>query len=138
MITVLIKFGISPLEPLGSGAICVISDACGCAGFALDVTQGHPTDNVIVADYTDLNVTPTIDQLQNQGAELRDPIEHRVAEQIADQLMQTLPADDAAREKLIESGQTMVAKMGWDQVVENRLLPMLERVMHAQDTNEKE
>jgi len=130
-------FGISPLEPLGSGAICVISDACGCAGFALDVTQGHPTDNVIVADYTELDITPTIDQLQNQGAELRDPIEHRVAEQIADQLMQTLPADDAAREKLIESGQTMVAKMGWDQVVENRLLPMLERVMHAQDTNER-
>ena len=26
-------FGISQLEPLGSGAVCVISNVCGCAGF---------------------------------------------------------------------------------------------------------
>ncbi|MBL4699632.1 MAG: hypothetical protein JKX85_00095 [Phycisphaeraceae bacterium] len=36
-------FGISPLEPLACGAICVISDACGCAGFVQHTQAVRPS-----------------------------------------------------------------------------------------------
>jgi hypothetical protein len=62
-------FGISQLEPLSFGGICVISSVCGCAGFVRDVTGQLIDDlqltiddckskickNVIIADYTDLD-----------------------------------------------------------------------------------
>ncbi|MCI0366278.1 MAG: glycosyltransferase, partial [Phycisphaerales bacterium] len=48
-------FGISPLEPLGSGAVCVISNVCGCRGFVDEVTGGVEIDNVIVGDFTRLD-----------------------------------------------------------------------------------
>ena len=48
-------FGISPLEPLGCGAICVVSNVCGCDGFVRHVTNGHKTPNVICGNFTTLS-----------------------------------------------------------------------------------
>ncbi len=62
-------FGIAQLEPLSFGALCVITNVCGCAGFVNAVTQGRGTPNVIVTDYTDLGgATPDIDELLRDGA----------------------------------------------------------------------
>jgi hypothetical protein len=121
-------FGISPLEPLNAGAICVISSVCGCAGFVKHVTNGDGTPNVIIADYTRLDHDSSIDELKAMDQQRRDAIETRVSAEIADALMQRLPTTDKQREKLIVSGQKLVARMGWDQVVEESLAPMLERV----------
>jgi hypothetical protein len=125
-------FGISPLEPLGSGGLCVISNVCGCHGFVQHVTGGRGTPNVIVADFTKLASPQSIDQLKAMGQAERDGIECRAAATIAREIMARLPWSDAARQALVESGQALVAQMGWDQVIQDGLLPMLERIREMQ------
>lgn len=124
-------FGISPLEPLASGAICVISSVCGCKGFVDEVTGGAPIDNVIVADFTKLDREWSIDELLKMTQAQRDQVERRVAAEVADQLLERLPRDDRSRRALLETGQKLVKRLGWDQVLESRLIPMLRRVMVA-------
>jgi len=121
-------FGISPLEPLGSGAVCVISNVCGCEGFVEYVTDGQPTDNVLVADYTQLERSWSIDELKAMTREDRNRIESVESARIAAELMQRIPLDNEGRKSLIDSGQKLVKKMGWDQVVEHKLLSVLERI----------
>ena len=121
-------FGISPLEPLGSGAICVISNICGCEGFVNHVTGGKGEPNVIQADFTQLDHPQPIDQLLAMTQAERDRCEQPVAAEVARLLMKYLPQTDKQREKLIQSGQALVARMGWDQVIQDGLLPMLDRI----------
>jgi hypothetical protein len=121
-------FGISPLEPLGAGALCVISTACGCEGFVEHVTGGEPTANVIAADFTELDGPQSIEQLKAMTAGPRSAIEKKVCAVVADRLMASLAFDDAAREALIERGQKLVKAMGWDQVLGEHLLPLLEQI----------
>jgi hypothetical protein len=121
-------FGISPLEPLGSGALCVITNVCGCEGFVKHVTGPNGTKNVITADFTQLDHARSIDELKRMTREERDALEERIAPQIADEIAARLPQNDKQREALVKSGQQLVAKMGWDQVIEEGLLPMLERI----------
>ena len=126
-------FGISPLEPLGAGAVCVISTACGCEGFVRHVTAGGGTPNVISADYTQVPDAPSLslDQLRAIGQPQRDAVEQRVAADIARELVARLPATDADRKALIDRGQKLVGEMGWDQVIEEALLPMLHRIVKS-------
>ncbi len=126
-------FGISPLEPLGSGAVCVISNVCGCEGFVEYVTKGKPIDNVLVADYTNLDKKRSIDSLLGMTRDERDAIEQVESARIADELMQRIPLTDDARKALLKSGQELVTKMGWDQVVENKLLHVLDRIVNNND-----
>ena len=125
-------FGISPLEPLGAGAVCVISSICGCEGFVRHATNGRGTPNVIEADFTRLGgdqTNSTIDQLKAMTSQQRDQIEEAEAQRIADELMRRLPWSAPQRKSLIESGQALVADMGWDQVIEEGLIPMLQRIV---------
>ncbi|MAE62397.1 MAG: hypothetical protein CMJ49_13705 [Planctomycetaceae bacterium] len=122
-------FGISPLEPLGAGAVCVISAVCGCAGFVDHVTNGQPVDNVVVADYTALDHHLGEQEILDLSQSHRDDVESRVAAEIAHTLMSRIPRTDDARRKLITSGQQLVGRMGWDQVIDQELIPMLHRVI---------
>ncbi|MCP3904550.1 MAG: glycosyltransferase family 4 protein [Planctomycetes bacterium] len=126
-------FGISPLEPLGSGALCVISNVCGCKGFVEYVTDGRGSPNVIVADFTRLDRPRDLDGLLELGWAERDEIERRVCAEVADELVHRLPRDDAGREALLASGQEIVPKLGWDQVLEHRLIGMLQRVVESDE-----
>ena len=128
-------FGISPLEPLACGAICVISNVCGCEGFVRHATGGKGTEVVISADYTKLDHPQSIDELKNMGRGQRDAIEARVAGEVASELMKRLAWTDDGREKLLAIGQELIKKMGWDQVIEDGLLPMLDRIRST--VNEK-
>jgi hypothetical protein len=121
-------FGISPLEPLGAGAICVISNVCGCRGFVRHATQSQDTQNVLCADFTSLERPRSIEELKSLSRHDRDRIEQSVAERIAAELVRRLPTSDQQRQALITSGQQLVARMGWDQVIESGLMPMLERI----------
>lgn len=121
-------FGISPLEPLGAGTICVISSVCGCKGFVDEVTAGKPLNNVLVADYTWLDQDRSIDELLSMTHMERDVIERRVARSVADELMRRLPRNDDQRRELLDAGQKLVGLMGWDQVLAAKPLPMLRRV----------
>ena len=124
-------FGISPLEPLASGAICMISTVCGCEGFVEYVTDGRGVDNVLVADYTRLERQHTLEQLLEMSAEQRNIIERAEAARLADALIERVPRDNDGRKALIEAGQRLVARMGWDQVVEQKLVPVLERITNG-------
>ena len=124
-------FGISPLEPLCAGALCLISNICGCAGFVEEVTGAKPTPNVLVADFTDLGEWDRpIDSLQAMSREERDAIERRVASRIADELLRRLPTTPKARAALLKSGQKLAHQMGWDRVMERKILPMLRRIVN--------
>jgi hypothetical protein len=124
-------FGISPLEPLGSGAICVISSVCGCKGFVDEATDGRGADNVIVADYIALDHPRSIPELLGMWQFEREQIEKRVAADVAEQLMRRLPRSGAQRAALVARGQELVQHMGWDAVLEKRLIPMLNRIVDA-------
>ncbi len=128
-------FGISPLEPLGCGAICVVSSVCGCERFVGRISNGSA--NVICADFTCLSDPHSINDLLAITAKLRYDIVHSQAAQTADRLMDLLPLDDQGRLHLLRSGQRLVAQMGWDQVIEDGILPLLERVCnhHGQSSD---
>jgi hypothetical protein len=129
-------FGISPLEPLGSGAICVISNVCGCCGFVNHATGGRGTPNVVVADFTQLDREHSIDELKDMTREERDGLEESVAQQVAGTINDRLPRTDAQREALLASGQALIRRMGWDQVIQDGLLPLLDRLRHVPATND--
>lgn len=131
-------FGISPLEPLHAGAICVISNVCGCAGFVNHVTDGNPPSNVLIADYIELKADWHLGDLTAMTTLERDEIEDRVAGELARELYDRLPKNDAARKALLTVGQKLAKKMGWDTVVEAGMLPMLERIMHRKLAGKRE
>ncbi|MBI1335987.1 MAG: hypothetical protein GC164_03390 [Phycisphaera sp.] len=121
-------FGISPLEPLGSGALCVISSVCGCMGFVQHVTGNRGAKNVIVADYIRGQDHHAVDTLKQIGRSQRDAVEKEVSRELAREIVKRLPRNDAQLKALIASGQKLVKKMGWDQVCQQELLPMLARI----------
>lgn len=124
-------FGISPLEPLGSGAVCVISNVCGCRGFVEKVVDGQPCNNVLTADYTQLDQPMDLPEIVNMTDDVRDRIERKESARVADQLLSRIPKNDKARRQLLVDGQRLVQQMGWDQVVENGLVPVLERITNG-------
>jgi len=122
-------FGISPLEPLGAGALCLISTVCGCWNFVKHATAGKGTENVIAADYVTLERERSIPDLLGMTQHEREQVELRVAADVAMQIVQRLPWTDAARKAMLERGQSLVKRLGWDTVLEQTMLPMLRRVV---------
>lgn len=125
-------FGISPLEPLASGAVCVISRVCGCERFVESITGSQGSPNVLVADFVHLSKPRTIEQLLAMDQIQRDRIETAEAACVADKLFERIPRNDDQRQALLESGQQLVAQMGWDQVIAQRLLPLFGRIIAEQ------
>ncbi len=127
-------FGIAQLEPLTFGGICVFSSVCGCAGFARDITSGEDVENIIVADYTDLNNLGYVgldDMLQIEKS-VRDHIEEYVSDKVAMQICSRLAKTDSETDKLIQTGYELARHMSWDVVVKDYLLNHLEKVNHKQ------
>ncbi|MCC6241005.1 MAG: hypothetical protein IT448_11975 [Phycisphaerales bacterium] len=125
-------FGIAQVEPISFGGICVFSNVCGCAGFVDKITNGQPTPNVIVADYTDLpdkSIRP--EQLMNIGQIQRVQIEETVAGKIAQEIDQRLARTPAEFDAFIHRGYELAKHMSWDAVAENYLLPGFSRAVKA-------
>jgi hypothetical protein len=150
-------FGIAQLEPLPSGALCVISNVCGCLGFvrrklselprlALTDEDGplpedledskRPFLNVVVADYTSLTV-PTLPLAMRNGPDLRtslsigqverDLVERQAARDVADAVAQRLPRTNAQKTALIDAGYMLAQQISWDVVAREMLLPAITR-----------
>ena len=131
-------FGVAHVEPLPFGALCVIGSACGCNDFIRTRTGAALPPNIIIADYGDLDKHPhTNDRDAQQSRTLRnilaidqaqrDIVEHRVARQIADILIERLPRDDRQSQKLLASGHALAEQMNWDNACRDYLLPALDR-----------
>ena len=126
-------FGIAQVEPISFGGICILSNVCGCAGFVDKVTGGQPTPNVIVADYTALHehdLRP--EHLMSVGQSQRNRIEHEVAEQVAQQLIERLPRNPEEFEQFINRGYDLAKHMSWDAVARDYILPGINRAAKAQ------
>jgi hypothetical protein len=119
-------FGIAQLEPLSFGALCVITNICGCAGFVEKVTGGKPVPNVLVADYTHRPVgNDTLDNVLSIGSRERDHLEEEVADKVADEIIKRLPMDRKSHEKLISNGFELAKQMSWEVVSRDYLMPAL-------------
>ena len=122
-------FGIAQVEPISFGGICVLSNICGCAGF-VEKTAGGKTPNVIIADYTDLvdkSLRP--EQLMAIGQSQRDALEHKVAGEVAIELLDRLPRTPAEFEQFIDRGHAMAEKMSWEAVAREYVIPGIERAV---------
>ena len=126
-------FGIAQVEPLSFGALCVVSNVCGCIGFVRQASAHLPEfPNLIVGDY----VTPPPDWTMNTPSDAlqidqygRDLIEIANSRSVAEAIASRIPltADDTQR--LLDLGQEAGAHMSWDLVVTDYLLPALQRAM---------
>jgi hypothetical protein len=122
-------FGIAQLEPLSFGALCNITNICGCAGFVNKVTDGKSVPNVLVADYTQLpNASNGLDNVLSIGARERDAAEELEADRVAAEILKRLPSDRKSHEKLIQDGYTLAQQMSWDVVSRDYLMPALETI----------
>lgn len=130
-------FGIAQVEPISFGGICVITNVCGCAGFVDKVTDGRPTPNVIIADYTELperDFRP--EKMLNIGQNQRDAIEHHVAEKVAKELVDRLPKTPGEFEAFLERGYELAKEMSWEAVARNYIVPGIDRAVRANKLRE--
>jgi len=117
-------FGIAQFEALTFGAICVVTNICGCRGFLRDVTGDRDVRNVIVADYTRLGDYPhsDVEDLVEIGRKVRDHAEAQEGARIAKEVLNRLPKNDAESESLLREGYRLAHNMSWDVVVRKYLL----------------
>jgi hypothetical protein len=121
-------FGISQLEPLCFGALCVVSSVCGCTGFARRAANGKgEAGNVLVADFITLDRQMDIPELEALTIADRDRIEAREAHRLAGLIVERLPRDDKALRAAITAGHAQADHMSWERVVEDYLMPSLHR-----------
>ena len=126
-------FGISQLEPLSFGAICVPTNICGCMGFVRNVSDGAPVPNVLEADYTKLGKEVSIEQAMSIGDRQRDPVETAEAKRLATELMKRLPRSDEQMERLMDTGASLAEHMSWANVVTRFVMPALKRTKELSD-----
>ena len=120
-------FGISQLEPLGFGAICLVSNVCGCMGFVRRATGGEMPANVLEADFTDLTAVGSIRPEEAATAHC-DAVAKVEGKRVAEELARRLPSDQAGVAELLESGWNLARQLRWDRVVEEMFLPAIRRM----------
>lgn len=126
-------FGIAQVEPLSFGALCCVSNVCGCVGFVDRAAEGiENLPNLVVANYTNLPYghwldTPYDALRIDQG--MRDWIERNNSAAAAQTIFARLPQNHTDAQTLLERGQMVAQRMSWDVVVYDYLLPGLQRAI---------
>lgn len=120
-------FGISQFEPLAFGAICVVSNVCGCTGFARSASKGKLNGNIIEANFCRLPSEMEIRELLDLSIAQRDVIESQEAQRLAEIIDSRLPRGDDEMKKMIERGYGLARMMSWERVVDDLFLPSLDR-----------
>lgn len=130
-------FGIAQLEPLSFGALCVVTNVCGCAGFVKDITGGENVKNVIIADYTELDgfYSDEIEDLKKIDKDIRDKIEHKISEKVALEVCARLPKNDEELAAQIQAGYDLAKHMSWEAVAEKYVMPSLYKAMEKHHTD---
>ena len=123
-------FGIAQVEPLSFGAICVVSDVCGCCGFIRRATDNREVPNVVIADYTQLQIPPkSLDDVLHIGLAERNTIEMENSRDIAAKLLGRLPRKPRDVEDMLREGYDIASQMSWEVVVKDYFLPGLKQAL---------
>jgi len=123
-------FGIAQVEPLSFGAICVVSNVCGCCGFIQRATDNREVPNVVIADYTKLNSShKSLNDVANIGLAERTQIEVENSRDIAAKLLGRLPRKPRDVEDIIKEGYEIASQMSWEVVVKDYFLPGLKQAL---------
>ena len=123
-------FGIAQVEPLSFGAICVVSNVCGCCGFIQRATDNRDVPNIVIADYTQLNIPPkSLEDVIQIGLAERNAIEMENSRDIAAKLLGRLPRKPRDVEDMLREGYDIASRMSWEVVVKDYFLPGLERAL---------
>ena len=123
-------FGIAQVEPLSFGAICVVSNVCGCCGFIQRATDNREVPNIVVADYTQLNIPPkSLDDVIHIGLAERNVIELENSRDIAAKLLGRLPRKPRDVEDMLREGYDIASRMSWEVVVKDYFLPGLKKAL---------
>ena len=121
-------FGISQFEPLCFGAICVVSNVCGCMGFARRAAGSETMpDNIIEGDFLSLPHPMGLDEMMRLSIAQRDQVESQEARRVAGLLAEHLPRGEAAMKRMVAAGRDLADKMSWEHVVDDYFLPSLSR-----------
>jgi len=138
-------FGISQLEPLSYGAICVVSNVCGCLGIVRRCAAGRIPANVLEADFTRLptscqaglprraGVDPR--QATQIGRADRDVVEAVEDKRLAEELFRRLPKTQAEMAELLDSGWELGKRMDWEPVVRDLFGPAVQRTWELDRIN---
>lgn len=130
-------FGIAQVEPLTYGALCVVSNVCGCVGFVEQAAEAAGLldfANLIVADYIAL---PVHLQVRDVGEALqitqavRDELETINSQDVAEQIAAALPRTPEGMERRLHEGQQVSRQMSWEVVARDYLNPVLARLCEA-------
>ena len=126
-------FGIAQIEPLGFGAVCVVSNVCGCIGLveraAREGGLGHFT-SLLQADYTTLPIGHEVfspwDALWIDRG-VRDRLEKANSYNVALAIRATLPTTEKQACVLLKRGQQFGRQISWEIVARDYFLPALLR-----------
>ena len=125
-------FGIAQVEPLSFGAICVVSNVCGCCGFIRRAAGERDVPNIVIADYTHLGIPPdSLETILQFGLTERNEIEAENSRDIAAKLLGRLPRKPRDVEDMIQEGHAIASRMSWEVVVKDYFLPGLQRASAA-------
>ena len=120
-------FGIAQVEPLSFGALCVVSNVCGCCGFVGRAAGAGDFANLIVAPYTDLAGPGGLEEVRGMDAAGLECIEARVSAAAAAGILERLPRSEEEAWEAVQRGYRVACNMSWNRVCEDLFLPGLER-----------
>ena len=123
-------YGIAQFEPLGSGGLCVVTNVCGCAGFARCVAGDEDVGgNIIQADYLRLDGPMSVNEILHTPYEQREAVEWAEAKRLARLIADRLPRDLETLQARMTSGYELARRMSWERVVEDFFLPSLKKTV---------
>ncbi len=120
-------FGIAQVEPLSFGALCVVSDVCGCCGFVRKAAAAQDFSNLVVAAYTGMDGTGSLEDLRGMDAAGLERIEAGASAAAAAEILGRLPRSGEEEWEAVQRGYRVARNMSWNRVCEDLFLPGLER-----------
>jgi len=120
-------FGISQFEALCFGAICLVSNVCGCMGFARRSEEGSDCQCVLEGDFLRGGEGWDTESLLSMRTDQRDAVEAEETARLARELIEILPRDSETMARQMRVGYDLACRMSWDCVVRDYFLPALVR-----------
>jgi hypothetical protein len=125
-------YGISQLEALTFGALCMPSSVCGCVAFARQQSGGAPPASLLVADYVSAaSHVQALEELLNLAREDADQVLAEVSRKMATRAFGLLREHPQRRLQLMEPAYDLAARMSWQVIAADFFLPAVRRSLRC-------